>query len=183
MNKNSAHIYIKIFMLCALFSTPKIGATLRDLYDIVLDTTDGQILRRTERIEKKFKQLGARYSGAGGGLAQNIQKYATEVFQRLQKEEQARAEELKRAQEEIKLANQRAEELQNQLEKRSGEIQKEESEKTTKEREIFVKEKDDLTAINKLLQERVTELEEGYQKYLQELIQQINNMEPSAQSS
>ena len=178
MNKNSAHIYIKIFMLCALFSTPKIGATLRDLYDIVLDTTDGQILRRTERIEKKFKQLGARYSGAGGGLAQNIQKYATEVFQRLQKEEQARAEELKRAQEEVKIAQQRTQELQKELESRAVEVQKEESKKTEQAHQVLVKEKDDLTAINKLLQDRVTELEDGYQKYLKELAEQINAIEP-----
>ena len=166
-----------LLIITVLVNFGKTHTSLQDLYETVLDATDQQNLAPSKRIvDREYKTTGKR-------LAENIQKRAAGILEQLEVEQKAQIEQIAKAQEEIKLANQRAEELQNQLEKRSGEIQKEESEKTTKEREIFVKEKDDLTAINKLLQERVTELEEGYQKYLQELIQQINNMEPSAQSS
>lgn len=173
---------LKIFLIITvLANSGKTNASLQDLYETVIDSTEKQNLARTDRINKRFPERP--YQGTGKILAESIQKRAAELFQQLEVEQKAQVEQLAKAQEELKVANQRAEELQVQLAKRSAEIQKEESGKTEQAHQVLVKEKDDLTAINKLLQQRVTELEEGYQKYLQELIQQINNMEPTVPSS
>lgn len=169
---------LKIFLIITvLANSGKTNASLQDLYETVLDATEQQNLAPSKRI------IDREYKTTGKLLAQNIQKRAAGILQQLEVEQKAQVEQLAKAQEELKVANQRAEELQVQLAKRSAEIQKEESGKTEQAHQVLVKEKDDLTAINKLLQQRVTELEEGYQKYLQELIQQINNMEPTVPSS
>jgi len=138
-------------------SSELFGVSTRELYDLLLDATEEQLLAATARTEK--------YHKAGNYLAKDIQRLAEQAYNKIDEEQQKLITELAQTKDQLAQARTEIEELK------------------TRAAEIPAGAKDELVqlrAVNKFLGERVAKLENNFQEYLKELIKKVEGLHPEA---
>ncbi len=178
-----------------ILATMSMHASIRDLYNMVVDATEGQNLAQTPRAKK--------YGGAGKRLADNIRNQADTLITQLEATERATTEKVKKEAAAVAARlNQQtatAAALQKQVKEQSG-ISKENIEKLSSQikmlQEQLEKAQQDNNAaiqevnrLRKLVGDRdgqiaqLTELARAYQQLVVNVAQEINGLEKSAKEA